>query len=66
MTGGEMRRIRKGLGLTQKQLAEEVGISWNSIARQERNEIGISEPVARLVRILADQNTKKGGRGKWR
>ena len=66
MTGGEMRRIRKGLGLTQKQLAEKVGISWNSIARQERNKMGISEPVARLVRILAGQKAKKGGRGKRR
>ncbi len=53
MTGRELRRIRKRLGVTQKALAEEVGVTANSIARQERGEMGIREPLARLVRVLA-------------
>ena len=52
MTAKELRQIRKRLGLTQKELAEGVGISPNSLAMQERGEIGISEPVARLVRLI--------------
>ncbi len=59
MNGKELRRIRKQLELTQVQLAEELGINPNSVARQERGEIGISEPVARLVKMIAKQ---KGGK----
>jgi putative transcriptional regulator len=53
MTGKELRQIRKGLGLTQQQLAARIGVTSNSLARWERGEVGISEPVARLVRVLA-------------
>ena len=53
MTGDELRRVRKRLGLTQVQLAKELGVHWNSVARWERGEVGISEPVAKLLRILA-------------
>lgn len=53
MTGRELKTIRKRLGWTQKQLAEAVGITPNGLAMQERGEIGISEPVARLVRLVA-------------
>ncbi len=52
MTGAELRRIRKALGLTQRGLAERVGVHSNTIARQERGEVGIKEPLARLVRLL--------------
>jgi transcriptional regulator with XRE-family HTH domain len=47
--------LRKHLGLTQVALARLVGLSSNSIARQERGEVGIKEPEARLVRLLAAQ-----------
>ena len=53
MTAKELRKIREQLGWTQKQLAEAVGIAPNNIACQERGEIGISEPVARLLRLIA-------------
>lgn len=53
MTGPELRRCRTRLGLTQKQMADRIGIHWNSLARMERNEMTIVEPVARLVRLLA-------------
>jgi transcriptional regulator with XRE-family HTH domain len=52
VTAGELRRIRKQLGFTQAALAERVGVTANSIARQERGEMGITEPVARLIRQL--------------
>ena len=68
MTGEELRKIRKRLGLTQAQLAERVGVTRNSIARQERGEIGIREPLARLIKVLA--KTERKGQSKrgehWR
>jgi transcriptional regulator with XRE-family HTH domain len=58
MTGQELRRIRKRLGLTQEQLAEQTGVTGNSIARQERGEMGIRESLARLIRLLGGIDTK--------
>ncbi len=59
MTGIELRRLRKQLGLTQAQLAERAGVTRNTIARQERGESGIGEPLARLIRLLAAQKAPK-------
>jgi DNA-binding XRE family transcriptional regulator len=53
MRGSELRQHRRRLGLTQKAMAERLGLHWNSVARMERDEMTISEPVARLVRLLA-------------
>jgi predicted transcriptional regulator len=60
MDGSELKQIRKKLGFTQEQLAEQLGVHWNSIARQERGEIGIRESQARLLRLLLGQS-KRGG-----
>jgi transcriptional regulator with XRE-family HTH domain len=51
-----MRRLRRAMGLTQVELAERVGVASNSIARQERGEMGIREPLARLIRLLANNS----------
>lgn len=53
MTAREMKAIRKDLDWSQARLAAAVGIATGSIARQERGELGISEPVARLIRLIA-------------
>jgi DNA-binding transcriptional regulator YiaG len=52
MTGAEVRRIRKALGLTQAQLAEQLGVAENSVARWERGEMGIRSTAIRLLRLL--------------
>ena len=52
MDGKELRETRQWLGLSQAQFGEQLGITKNSVARQERGEMGISEPVARLARLL--------------
>ena len=49
----ELKVIRTKLDWTQKHLAEVVGIAPNTLAMQERGEIGISEPVARLLCLIA-------------
>ena len=53
MRGGTLRQIRKRLGLTQSALAERLGVSPNTVARWERNEVPIREPMVRLIRMLA-------------
>jgi len=69
MTGKKLNSIRDRLGWTQKQLAEAVGIAPNALAMQERGEIGISEPVSRLIMLVAAGvdveaiiNPRRGGR----
>jgi predicted transcriptional regulator len=63
VTGPQMRKIRTGLGLTQQELAVLVGVTTNSIARQERGEMGIRESLARLIQLTA-QTEAKGRRMK--
>ena len=53
MTGKGFKRMRRQLGLTQVQLAKRLGVSANSVARWERSERRIFEPVARLLTLLS-------------
>ena len=48
------------MGLSQTQFARLVGVTKDSVSRQERGVIGIREPLARLIRILAQQGKAKG------
>lgn len=57
MKATELRRLRKVLGLTQAGLAQAVGVTSNAIALAERGERGISEPLARLVKMLVQVHT---------
>lgn len=61
MSGKQLHKIRKQLEWTQAQLAQAVGVSRNTVARWERDEVGVGEPAARLVRrILIEQLAKRG------
>ncbi len=60
--GVEVRRIRKLMGLTQAQLAEQLGVAENSVARWEREEMGIRPMAERLLRLLAASRKPKGRR----
>ena len=50
------------MGLTQAGLAKIVGVDKNSIARQERGEMGIREPLAKLIRLIAETKVRQKGR----
>jgi transcriptional regulator with XRE-family HTH domain len=52
MNGEALRKRRKELGLTQIELANAIGVAPNTVARYERDESGIPEPVARLVMLI--------------
>ena len=62
MSGKELRAIRDKLGWTQVQLAEVLGITPNTVARWERDEVGIREPMARLIQTVYSAEKKKGMR----
>jgi hypothetical protein len=51
VTGRELRTLRGQR--TQAVYAEALGIRSNTVARYERDELPIPEPVARLARCLA-------------
>ncbi len=60
MRGSELRSIREELGWTQRQLAEALGVAANTVARWERDERGISAPVAKLIHLtLAAHKPKR-------
>jgi transcriptional regulator with XRE-family HTH domain len=60
VTREELQRLREELGLTQEQLAEEVGVHRVTVARWENGDRGIPEPVARLLeKIRAERKRRK-------
>lgn len=52
MTGTEIKDLRKTLGYTQAKLAGELGVTSNTVARYERDELKPSPPVLKLLRLL--------------
>lgn len=52
MNGAEIKELRRILGYTQAKLAEEVGVTPNTIARYERDEFKPSSPVMKLLKLL--------------
>jgi transcriptional regulator with XRE-family HTH domain len=54
VTGSQLRRIRERLDLTQAQLAMRLGVAANTLARWERDELPIREPIAKLIQMVAN------------
>ena len=59
MTGTQIKDLRKALGYTQAKLAEEVGVTANTIARYERDELKPSPPVLKLLKLVELLVTEK-------
>lgn len=59
MTGAEIKELRKILGYTQARLAEEIGVTPNTVARYERDEFKPSPPVMKLLRLLMMTATER-------
>ncbi len=62
MTGKEMQRARKKLGLSRRELGELLGLHWNSIARMERDELPVVKQTDLAMRYLLLVKSKKGGK----
>jgi transcriptional regulator with XRE-family HTH domain len=56
MNGSGLRALRRKLNWTQSQLAEGLGVAANTVARYERDELKIPEPVARLTKLLVKEH----------
>jgi transcriptional regulator with XRE-family HTH domain len=50
--GKELRTIRHKLGWTQVEMATAVRVTSNTVARWERDERAISEPMAKLIQTV--------------
>lgn len=50
MTPAEFKAIREKLGLTQRELAEGLGLKTNSVARMERGE----RPIRQVTRLAIE------------
>jgi transcriptional regulator with XRE-family HTH domain len=59
MKGKELRTIRNKLGWTQVEMAKAVRVTPNTVARWERNERSISEPMAKLIETVYVGERKK-------
>lgn len=57
--GSSLRSLRKRAGLSQAALAARLGVAPNTVARWERGERAISEPIARLVILTLTPSTGK-------
>ena len=58
MTGEQLRALRTAQDLTQADLAAFLGISPNTLARYERGQLSIPEPVARLTILLQEKRNR--------
>ena len=62
MTGRQLRRIRKRLGMSQRELAEALDLNKNTVARAERDEIPIPKVTELAARFLLVLESKKKGK----
>jgi transcriptional regulator with XRE-family HTH domain len=58
MTGEELRRARLRLKMTQRRLAKELGIHWNTVARSERGEMAIHRTTELAVKYFLVMSKK--------
>lgn len=59
MTGSEVRRYRRTLGLKQTELADKLGVHPITVSRWERDVVGIPEPTARLLVLLVQMERRE-------
>ena len=58
MTGKQLRASRLRLKWTQAQMAEAIGVAPNTLARWERGELTIGEPISRLVKYIEKEQRR--------
>lgn len=59
MTGAQVRAARERLGLTQRELADRVGVAPNTVACWERDVKPVGKTAGILIRLLANQAPKR-------
>jgi DNA-binding transcriptional regulator YiaG len=56
--GQDIKKLRKEAKLSQAKLAKIMGVHANTVARWEREDMYISEPVARFLKLICEQAKK--------
>lgn len=64
MKGRELKRLRKALKMTRRELGEALDLNKNTLARAERDELPIPRVTELAVKYLLLMESKKGGRKK--
>jgi DNA-binding transcriptional regulator YiaG len=59
VSGDEFKRLRARLKMTQEQCAHRLGVTTSAVSRWEANRRAIPEPVARLLALLVELETKQ-------
>ena len=59
MTKEELRQARERLGLTQAQLAQQLGVTLNAVQKWEMGERPIRKVVALAVQLLLERSKRK-------
>ena len=64
MDGTELRALREKVGMTQEQLAKELGVAANTVARWERGERTIPPHLPLALKTIEQsyKESKKGGK----
>jgi len=55
MDGAELRRLRRGCGLTLEELAEAIDMDAGYVSDMERGEFPITRPAALALRFVLDR-----------
>ena len=59
MTEKELKRYREKLGLSQAELAAQLGVHPMTVSRWERGMVQVPEPAARLLALLVSMKSKR-------
>ena len=62
MKGGEFKKLRQSMGLSQSQLARELDLYVRTISKYENDDLAISKVTELALRYLAEHATTKGKR----
>ena len=58
MTGSELKQARQSLGLTQEQLADEIGASLASVRNWEQGRCKVNRVAAKQIQKVLDNQGK--------
>lgn len=64
MTGTGVRRVRRQLGLTQREFGERVGVAAMTVSRWERGVLAVGSTAAILIQLLGELNLRQEGKSK--
>jgi DNA-binding transcriptional regulator YiaG len=59
VSGGEFRKLRRAMGLSQDELSKMIDVSARGVRRWENGEVAIPKIAELALRYLAEKNRRK-------